>query len=140
MMTIHAIKVGIMHKVRVFTLALISCGITSSSILAASMPSATLSKVEMEKENADKLITNVKSSYNPVVGQIAVSFKLTKQSAVTIKLMDALGNEVLPLFTGNLDEGNQNHLFDTNEKVSPGFYFVRVASGAETVVKRISIK
>ena len=54
--------------------------------------------------------------------------------------MDALGNEVLHLFNGNLDEGNQNHLFDSNEKVTPGFYFLRVASGAETIVKRISIK
>ena len=54
--------------------------------------------------------------------------------------MDALGNEVLHLYSGNLDEGNQNHLFDTNERVSPGFYFLRVASGSETVVKRISIK
>ena len=58
----------------------------------------------------------------------------------TIKLMDALGNEVLHLFNGSLDEGNQNHLFDTNEKVAPGFYFLRVASGSETVVKRISVK
>lgn len=124
-------------KVRVVALAVFAFGLFGTSTLAASEP---IFVIENDKDNQDKLITNVKASYNPVVEQILVSFKLTKQSNVTIKLMDALGNEVLHLFNGSLDEGNQNQLFDTNEKVSPGFYFLRVASGAETVVKRISIK
>ena len=128
-----------MFKVRVLALAIFSFGLFSSSVLAANVTPSAVS-ITSEKENADKLITNVKAAYNPVVEQIVVSFNLAKQSAVTIKLMDALGNEVLSLYNGNLDEGNQNHLFDTNDKVTPGFYFLRVASGAETVVKRISIK
>lgn len=136
----YAIRVRKMWKVRVVALAVFSCCMGSSSLLAADVASSTVFPTEMGKENADKIITNVKASYNPVVEQIVVSFKLAKQSAVTIKLMDALGNEVLHLYSGNLDEGNQNHLFETNEKVAPGFYFLRVASGSETVVKRISIK
>jgi len=134
------LKVCNMLKVRVVTLAIFSFGLFGSSVLASSIPAETPVETQRDKENADKLITNVKASYNPVVEQIVVSFNLTKQSSVTIKLMDALGNEVLHLFNGNLDEGNQNHLFDSNEKVTPGFYFLRVASGAETIVKRISIK
>src|SRR5690606_41359151 len=116
---------------------------TTSHSSTTALPNLTVdaeTSIEREKTTADKLITNVKASYNPVVEQIVVSFNLAKQSSVTIKLMDALGNEVLHLFNGNLDEGNQNHLFDTNEKVTPGFYFLRVASGSETIVKRISIK
>lgn len=134
------LKVSNMLKVRVIALTILSFGLFDSSVLASPKPDNISVTIEREKESADKLITNVKTSYNPVVGQIVVSFHLAKQSSVTIKLMDALGNEVLPLFSGNLDEGNQNHLFDTNEKVTPGFYFVRVASGSETIVKRISIK
>ena len=134
------LKVGNMLKVRVLALAIFSFGLFGSAVYANSLPVDASMSIDREKETADKLITNVKASYNPVVEQIVVSFNLTKQSTVTIKLMDALGNEVLHLFNGNLDEGNQNHLFDSNEKVTPGFYFLRVASGAETIVKRISIK
>ena len=134
------LKVGNMLKVRVLALAIFSFGLFGSAVYANSLPVDASMSIDREKETADKLITNVKASYNPVVEQIVVSFNLAKQSSVTIKLMDALGNEVLHLFNGNLDEGNQNHLFDTNEKVTPGFYFLRVASGAETIVKRISIK
>ncbi len=129
-----------MLKVRVLALAIFSFGLFGSAVYANSLPVDASMSIDREKETADKLITNVKASYNPVVEQIVVSFNLAKQSSVTIKLMDALGNEVLHLFNGNLDEGNQNHLFDTNEKVTPGFYFLRVASGSETIVKRISIK
>lgn len=134
------LKVGNMLKVRVLALAIFSFGFFRSAVYANSLPVDASMSIDREKETADKLITNVKASYNPVVEQIVVSFNLAKQSSVTIKLMDALGNEVLHLFNGNLDEGNQNHLFDSNEKVTPGFYFLRVASGSETIVKRISIK
>lgn len=134
------LKVYNVLKVRVVALAIFSFGLFGSSVMASSTPADAAIAMQKDKDNADKLITNVKASYNPVVEQIVVSFNLAKQSSVTIKLMDALGNEVLHLFNGNLDEGNQNHLFDTNEKVTPGFYFLRVASGSETIVKRISIK
>lgn len=100
----------------------------------------TVSVVVDKEESAEKVITNVKVMYNPVAEQINVSFKLNKQSSVAIKLMDALGNEVLNLSNATLEAGNQNLSFETEGKVSPGFYFVRVGSGTETVVKRISIR
>lgn len=101
---------------------------------------ASTVSIGSKDENAEKVITNVKVMYNPVAEQISVSFKLTKQNVVTIKLMDALGNEVLSLSNSTLEAGNQNLSFDTEGKVSPGFYFVRVASGTENVVKRISVR
>lgn len=96
--------------------------------------------LEAKDQGADKMITNVKVMYNPVASQINTSFKLTKQSNISIKLMDALGNEVLNLSNSPLDAGNHNLSFETEGKVSAGFYFVRVSSGTETVVKRISIR
>ena len=91
-------------------------------------------------KDVDKLINNVKVFYNPISEQISLSFKLGKQSAVAIKVMDALGNEVLQLMNGTLDAGNQNLSFDQSGKLNKGFYFVRVVSGSETVVKRFSVR
>lgn len=88
----------------------------------------------------EKNITNVKSSYNPVSAQITVSLKLEKQSNIVIKLMDALGNEVLNLSNSTLESGSHTLSFETEGKVAAGFYFVRVSSGSETVVKRISVR
>ena len=43
----------------------------------------------------DKLLSNVKVFPNPIVDQISLSFRLDKQSSVSVKVMDALGNEVM---------------------------------------------
>ncbi|SRR5690606_6511514 len=87
----------------------------------------------------DKLLSSVKVFPNPIVDQISLSYRLDKQSAVSIKVMDALGNEVMTLLNQELDAGPQSHVFDTNNKLANGFYFIRVSAGTETVVKRISV-
>lgn len=87
----------------------------------------------------DKLLSSVKVFPNPIVDQISLSYRLDKQSAVSIKVMDALGNEVMTLLNQELDAGPQSHVFETNNKLTNGFYFIRVSAGTETVVKRISV-
>ena len=87
----------------------------------------------------DKLLSSVKVFPNPVVDQISLSYRLGKQSAVSIKVMDALGNEVMTLLNQELDAGPQSHVFETSNKLTNGFYFIRVSAGTETVVKRISV-
>lgn len=96
--------------------------------------------LHLPEEEAEKLINNVKVFYNPVAEQLTATFKLSKPGTVAIKVMDALGNEVLNLMNGRLDAGVQNLSFDANGKLTTGFYFVRVSSGAETVVKRVSVR
>lgn len=91
-------------------------------------------------QESEKLINNVKVFYNPVAEQITLNFTLSQQNIVVIKVMDALGNEVLNLMNGRLEAGLQSLSFDTDGKLSTGFYFVRVSSGTETVVKRISVR
>jgi len=87
----------------------------------------------------EKLLSSVKVFPNPIVDQISLSYRLGKQSSVSIKVMDALGNEVMTLLSQELDAGPQSHVFDTNNKLTNGFYFIRVSAGTETVVKRISV-
>ncbi len=87
----------------------------------------------------EKLLSNVKIFPNPVAEHINLSFRLGKQSSVSIKVMDALGNEVMTLLNQELEAGAQNHAFETNNKLTNGFYFIRVSAGTETVVKRISV-
>jgi hypothetical protein len=123
-----------------------------ASVLHASSSTKNLDRANLQAdvigfavnpENAkdvDKLINNVKVFYNPISEQISLSFKLNKQSSVAIKVMDALGNEVVQLMNGSLDAGNQNLSFDPSGKLNSGFYFIRVVSGSETVVKRFSVR
>ncbi|GGC22666.1 hypothetical protein GCM10011386_13180 [Parapedobacter defluvii] len=87
----------------------------------------------------EKLLSSVKVFPNPIVDQISLSYRLSKQSPVSIKVMDALGNEVMTLLSQELDAGPQSHVFDTSNKLTNGFYFIRVSAGTETVVKRISV-
>lgn len=97
-------------------------------------------RLDHTNDDNDKNITNVKVMYNPVAEQINVNFKLSEESTVAIKLMDALGNEVLALANNVYDEGTHSLSFETDGKVAAGFYFVKLSSGTETVIKRISVR
>ncbi|MFZ4261097.1 T9SS type A sorting domain-containing protein [Sphingobacterium sp. HJSM2_6] len=112
----------------------------NDKLIIASAKTKNATKMQLLAEEGDKLITNVKVIYNPISSEISVGFKLAKANAVIIKVMDALGNEVMNLHNANLDAGMQNLSFPTNQKLAEGFYFVRVTSGSETVVKRISVR
>ncbi|MBE8712728.1 T9SS type A sorting domain-containing protein [Sphingobacterium hungaricum] len=110
----------------------------ASNFSALSTSKTTVNIINEEEE--EKAVSNVKVFFNPIAQQISVSLKVNKQNNTTIKVMDALGNEVLSLMNGTLEVGNQNLNFETNDKLTAGFYFVRVSVGTETVVKRISVR
>ena len=134
------------YNVRKIALFLVSSFMLAATSVAPAMasnsvyPKPSSSTSISVAEESDKVITNVKVFYNPIAEQVLLTFKLSQQQNVSIKVMDALGSEVLNLMNGRLDAGSQNLSFDTNGKLSTGFYFVRVTSGSETVVKRISVK
>lgn len=132
-------KIAFVAFVSIYMLQGVQATPHSPRISAKTSPSQfTLS--HLPEEDSEKLINNVKVFYNPVAEQITTNFKLSKPGTVAIKVMDALGNEVLNLMNGRLDAGMQNLSFDSNGKLTTGVYFVRVTSGAETVVKRISVR
>lgn len=84
-------------------------------------------------------IDNVKIYPNPVSDQLNLSYSLKKQSLVTIKIMDVLGNEVVVLMSRKMDAGNQNNKFTIESKLNSGFYFVRIVAGSDSIIKRISV-
>lgn len=87
----------------------------------------------------DKILTVSKVYPNPVDDQINVIIKLDRESTVTIKIMDLLGNEVVTLSNERLPSGEQTKTFTIPNRLNSGIYFLRIVAGAETIVKRISV-
>lgn len=89
--------------------------------------------------NDDKLLTDVQVYPNPITDQINVKYELSHNAIVTIKIMDVLGNDVATMVSQRIGSGEQSFSFPLNNKLSRGFYFVRVIAGTESVIKRISV-
>jgi len=104
-------------------------------------PNVTIysTKLTFQKTESDRLVSNVQVYPNPITDQINLRYSVNKNSSVTIKIMDILGNEVMTLFSQRVDPGEQKFTFNLNNKLSSGFYFVRLVAGSESVIKRISI-
>jgi len=87
----------------------------------------------------DKLLSNVEVYPNPITDQVNIKYIVSRNSNVTIKMVDVLGNDVMVLFSQRVEPGEQilNKLISS--KLNRGFYFIRVVAGTESVIKRISI-
>jgi hypothetical protein len=86
-----------------------------------------------------KVLSNVKIYPNPVADHLNLSYFVNKDSNVTIKIMDVLGNEITTLFSQRLTAGEQINSFPISSSFNSGYYFIRLIVGNETIVKRISI-
>lgn len=95
--------------------------------------------LKINRRESTKTLSNVKIYPNPISEQLNLTFKLSKKVNVSIKIMDALGNEINTLLSEPLEEGNQVHTFSIKSNLNSGFYFIRIMAGTETVVKRIQI-
>jgi len=87
----------------------------------------------------DKLLYDVEISPNPVTDQLNLRYMLSRNSNVSIKIMDVLGNDILTVFQQRVDLGEQKFTYSLNNKITRGFYFVRIVAGTESVIKRISV-
>ncbi len=110
--------------------------IKASTSLSKSSGPKTLASGVIDSQ---KPIDNVKVFPNPVSNQINLSYTLNKEYVVTIKVLDVLGNEVVTLLSQKVAAGDQTNSFNLSSKITSGLYFVRVAAGSESVIKRISI-
>ncbi|MBV8389634.1 MAG: T9SS type A sorting domain-containing protein [Mucilaginibacter sp.] len=87
----------------------------------------------------DKLLTDVQVYPNPVTDQINIKYVLSRNALVTVKVMDVLGNDVMTLVSQRIGSGEQSFTYPISNKLSRGFYFIRVVAGTESVIKRISV-
>jgi len=87
----------------------------------------------------DKLLNNVQVYPNPVTAQINLKYEVSRNTNVTIKIMDVLGNDVITIFSQRVEPGEQNYSYAINNRLNRGFYFVRIVAGTESVIKRISV-
>jgi hypothetical protein len=104
-------------------------------------PAATSTTRISVMRTDDKLLNDVQVYPNPVTvtDMINVKYVLSRNAIVTVKIMDVLGNNVLTLVSQRIGSGEQSITYPINNKLSRGFYFVRVVAGTESVIKRISV-
>ncbi len=94
---------------------------------------------KVRPSESDKILNNVKVYPNPVGDQLNLSYSITKDANVTIKIMDVLGNEITTLLTERLSAGEQANSFNIASRLNSGFYFIRVSVSGEIITKRISV-
>jgi len=109
------------------------------TIYASPNTASTINKPAFPRFDQNKLLSNVQVYPNPITDQINLRYNVAKNSNVTIKIMDILGNDIITLFSQHVEQGEQKFTFNLNNKLSSGFYFVRLVTGNESVIKRISI-
>ena len=82
-----------------------------------------------------ELSQNYPNPFNP---STVISYSLSENSFVTLKVYDVIGNEVATLVNENQNSGIYNYQFSTvNYKLSSGVYFYKIEAGSFTAVKRM---
>lgn len=116
---------------------------TKKNVLSFTLPPVKAGAISNIKLNVpkpdDKLLSGVEVYPNPITDQINLRYSISKNTNVTIKMVDVLGNDVLTLFSRRVDPGEQIGSFPIGKTMNKGFYFIRVIAGTESVIKRISI-
>lgn len=108
-------------------------------VLPPLKPAVTSSvKVSVSRPD-DKLLNDVQLYPNPVTDQFNLKYSVSRNSIVTVKIMDVLGNDITTVFNQRVDGGDHSISYPINNKLTRGFYFVRVVAGTESVIKRISV-
>lgn len=93
--------------------------------------------VESVQENG--LIGNVTNYPNPCSSNTSFSFDLSQESDVTLKVYNQLGAEVDVVFSGRLNEGQQQIQWDAS-KLPAGLYWYALESGAERKTGKLVVE
>lgn len=79
---------------------------------------------------------NVLCYPNPASGQVNISFNLLNNSFTSIEILSAIGEKCVELFSGNLDIGTHQYLWNTDES---GIYFCRITTNNSSSTQLITI-
>lgn len=91
------------------------------------------------KEKNEKTLTVLKIYPNPVVEQLNINLRLEKETSLSIKITDLLGNDVVTLANERLQHGEHTKTYSIPAKLNAGIYFVRIVAGGEPVIRKISV-
>lgn len=87
----------------------------------------------------NKILSVLKVYPNPVDNQINISLRLDKETNLSIKITDLLGNDVMSLLNERSPAGEQTKTFSIPNKLNAGIYFLRIVANGEPIIKRISV-
>jgi len=91
--------------------------------------------IDIPEEN---VMNGVNIYPNPVTQSANIDFTLNRKSNVNIAVFDLLGRNVLNLYKGEMNSGNQNIQMDAST-LNKGVYFVRFQLNNEVFTQKISI-
>ena len=91
------------------------------------------------KEKNEKTLTVLKIYPNPVVEQLNINLRLEKETSLSIKITDLLGNEVVTLANERVQHGEHTKTYNVPTKLNAGIYFLRIVAGGEPVIRKISV-
>ncbi len=91
------------------------------------------------KEKSGKVLTILKIYPNPVVDQLNINLRIDKETNLSIKITDLLGNEIATLVNEKVAHGELTKTFNMPSKINAGIYFLRIVAGGEPIIKRISV-
>lgn len=86
-----------------------------------------------------KMITVLKIYPNPVSDQININLRIDKETTLSIKITDMLGNDVVVLTNERTPAGEQTKTYAIPTKLTTGIYFLKIVAGGEPVARRISV-
>ncbi len=85
--------------------------------------------------NEYKLFQNYPNPFNPTTN---IKFSVPKSDYLSLKIYNSLGKEVENVFSGYLNSGNYNVIFDAGN-LSSGIYFYKLKSGDFMDIKRMVV-
>jgi hypothetical protein len=88
---------------------------------------------------SNKILTVLKVYPNPVSEQLNINLRLDRETILSVKIADLLGNEVTTLMNERAPAGEQTKTFTIPPKLNAGMYFLRIVAGGEPKVLKISV-
>lgn len=108
----------------------------SSKIQLAMLPQVTCRTLLGVEENTSVFASNITVMPNPNNGMFHLLFTLPKEDNLTVKIMNALGQQI----SSDDLENVSNNMIDINMEGRPdGIYFIEVSNKTEKVVRKIII-
>lgn len=93
----------------------------------------------LNTNKSPKVLTVLKVYPNPVVSQLNINLRLTRETTLSIKITDLLGNDVVNLANERAQAGEQTKTYTIPNKLNAGIYFLRIVAGGEPKVLKISV-